>query len=386
MSNKTKQTPRQQAIAIAITLGAITLITLALLALSGALTPILKRKSSGLVSSCPIDPNKPNLFAYIDMVNTGSSKTTSYTFRFTVIDTATGQRKGREELGSAKNNAAFRCVGRGDGFVWIEKENTLQARDLLTAQTKFSWPDLQKKIPALANGIKRVSWVRTSSALRVQLPDANMLEINPSTLTASPFRGEFEVYDSTEMNPGQIRTDAIRFHVNGNERLVLKNGQRVTFRGYPRTDVMVGSKELTAGQTHYMPGFIPNDATNSVEWDGPASLMIVEETAIGSLIYSLKRISLSGSTLWTFTPPNPAGATWTGRPVPYRAMNRGSTIVTWTGQEIIGINPSTGKQLWSVDYLSFFSTPICCNPINNGEPKSGSVVICRYSTITVRGI
>lgn len=272
-----------------------------------------------------------------------------------IFEVATGRRVASHGLDRYDDDARRTlCLGPArPGTVWIRRggeASTLEIRDARTGAVVVPFEALVRATPALATGIDQVGWDVDTGTPTLSLRDGHVLRVDPVTLATSRYAG------NVTMNPLGVRADevirsqSVPYYLGGMAGLVLDDGTRLTLDGHPRAYVVRAGTRLFGERDFYMPAMLQNPATGRVAWHDPASLVIVEETLVGSLVYRVTRIGLDGRVLYTFDPGTPLPASLRYRPVPWTPSADGTKLLHFGGDGIIAIDARTGRELYRVGY------------------------------------
>ena len=107
----------------------------------------------------------------------------------------------------------------------------------------------------------------------------------------------------------------------------------------------------------YMPKLLVYPETGRVEWPDPPSVLIVEETLVGSLTYKITRIGLDGRELFSFDPGEALPGAWMYRPNPWTSAGSGARLLHFGAEGFLGLDPKTGRVLFRRSYLGEPVTP-----------------------------
>lgn len=304
-----------------------------------------------LVSACP--PVTTRHLAFVAATTESGETTTWHDAIFVVIDAVTGTLVAKHELGRFTDDAdRFLCMGVArPGTVWLRRaDDALEIRDGNTGAVTVSNDALVRATPAMRVGVQSLGWDPERAAPTMMLRDGHSLVVDPATLETSRFDG------NVTLNPFQVRADevvrsqSVPYYVGGMPGLVLADGRRITLEGHPRSSLVVDGQKLFGERDFYMPAMLVHPRTGRVEWPDPPSLVIVEETLIGSLRYRITRIGLDGHVLYSVDSGESIPGSWRYRPTPWTSAADGTRFVHFGAEGILAIDPASGRELYRISY------------------------------------
>ena len=310
---------------------------------------VWKQRAPGLVAMCPADASSSQLTLITGRFSQGSRGPGAWTLNAVAYDVGSGAKLGESPVTSKDRPY---CAGGSRDTAWVVASggDGPHLRRRSTGAVALSWEALVRGEPRLAVGAQTLGFDPATGSLTVVLRDARQLALAPDTGKASPFTGQvsnFALYGG--FADGVLHTDAVPFHTSGNPRLVSADKRRLTFDGHPRAKVSLDGRPLFSGKDFYLPAFLIEPKSGTVEWPG-GDFLIVEETLIGSLTYRVSRVDRSGKVRFTFTPDAPLPAAWKYRPTPWQPMEGGKTLVHLGERELVVIDAANGQERRRVRY------------------------------------
>jgi hypothetical protein len=343
-SDAAKKSARKAKRAIASTIAA---------AIAGGIYLVVTLRTSALVpdtvlAMCPPDARSGRL-QLITGAQRAGRRTTTVEAAFSVYDvSAGGARVARAPIQTKELPS---CLGGSVTQVWVNAPggDGLHLRRTDTGHVALTWVALLERNPVLQAGIRALGYDSRIASATAMLGDARTVSLAP-TGAVSGWQGHptmHALYGG--FADGVLQTSAIPFHTSGNPRLVLRDKRRLGFEGAPRARVLIDGVTEIPGVDFYLPAFLPNPQDGTVEWpDG--TVLVVEETAIGSMTYAVHRLTLSGKTVWTYRPTEALPASWKYRPIPWQPMADGSVLVHFGATGMVGISPETGQEVFRAAY------------------------------------
>jgi hypothetical protein len=310
------------------------------------------RKAEGtqLFTMCPL-PSSGDRIAMIVGSQSAYRGRISRSFAFATYDAATGKRTSKVEMEGGDKDPL--CLGRAAAdayWVYADKPG-LHVRSAVDGSVVTPFSTIVSKNPGLQVGVRSIGWDFATSQPTLFTNDARAWLISSPTLLATRHSGQVGFFEwPYGYADAPLRTEVVDYYVNGDARLQLADHRRVTLQGHPRSALVIDGRAIGKELDFYMPNLLKNPSDGSVEWADPPSLLVAEETKIGSMVYDLHRVTLDGTVVWTHTPKTPAVATWRHRPVPWTAITGGSRALHVEGSGMTAIDVKTGKVVWHTGY------------------------------------
>ena len=326
--------------------------TFALLA-AAAVAWVLLRSSAAappaLLAMCPVSGDG-RLGLVVGARASGKSSTTT-SARFLVVDVKTGSSVADVAMGSWKGVETPACLGTAGGDrVWLRVpgETTLEARTLSNGTRVLAGADLVKRNAALSVGIQDVGWDFDHELLTISTRDARRFSVSHDFLVHA-YDGQVGMFTmGHEYADSVLKTDVVTFYRGGAAGLVLHDKRRITLRGEDRVHLIIGDSAMP-GDDFYHPHLL-RAPDGSVEIPGPPSVLVAEETLVGSLRYRLSRVALDGTRRWSVDPGSALPAAWRYRPVPWTLADGGAVALHVGGAEVMGVDVASGAVRWRRSY------------------------------------
>lgn len=313
---------------------------------------LAKPSALQLVSTCPRGSHTHMAFV-VDRPRHGEDYT-RHQGSLVVFDVTTGARVATHDLGSWEDDDERPlCMGlAGDDRVWVRPAGVprLEVRALSDGSVVTSSAALQQRTPALASGILALGWDSERRAPTASLRDGHQLLFDATTLGTTRYEGTVTMTPLGVQADAVIATESVPYYVGGMPELLLDDGRRVTLDGHPRSFMQVGGERLFGDRDFYMPTVLLNPGTARIEWPDPPSLLVVEETLVGSHTYRVTRIGLDGTVLFSFDPHEALPASTRYRPTPWTASHDGSLLLHIGSEGFVAIDAATGVERYRRDY------------------------------------
>lgn len=304
-----------------------------------------------LVSMCPVMDGHVTL---VVATTENGERGPSHDVELIGFDLATGTRTAHVGLPGFREDAhRTLCLGAArHGTVWLRHgaEHALEMRDARTGALVVSSETILARNPGLGVGVVDVGWDATTSAPTLSLRDGRNVRLDAATLATTRFEGSVSMTSLGSRRDAVVQTAAVGYYVGGLDGLVLADGRRVTLAGHPRAALVIDGERLFGERDFYMPAMLSYPASGRIEWPDPPSLVIVEETLVGSLRYKVTRIGLDGRVQFTYDPGESLPATWIYRPTPWTSALGGRRLVHFGADGIIGLDARTGRELYRTGY------------------------------------
>lgn len=276
-----------------------------------------------------------------------------HTASYAVFDALTGRVLANESIDSSITVVGQSlCVAADATRHWVV---ALDGKPVLRSNSSESvvaeWLAVARAA-SLSGEPRSLGWDVDGSRLAVNMPDGRSYALTSQPLGAAPIEGTPRLSSLGAFHDEVVPPGVVDYYLGGLDSLRLADGVRLRLEGHPRSKVVHDGTVLFGGRDFLSPDFVVHPGTGSIEWPEPASVVVVEETEVGSLRYRATRIALDGRVLWSFTPEEPSVASWRYRPTPWAAYAGGRMLVLFEAHRLRGVDPRSGVVRWTTEYAA----------------------------------
>lgn len=307
-----------------------------------------------LVGTCPA-MSSTHFAVVVQRGSTTLDDHTRHDGTLAVFDLATGARTAEHGVGAWMDDAqrAVCFGGAGDGNVWFRPAGatpTVEVRSVDTGAVVTPFSAFVQANPPLGVGVIALGWDGERAMPTVSTRDGRTLSLDAASRAATRFEGNVTMTPLGIQADAAIHSHSVGYYLGGLPGLVLADGRRVTLEGHPRSVMKVDGAPLFGDRDFYSPTLLLDRASGSIEWPSPPSLLVVEETLVGSLTYRVTRIGLDGTVLYTFDPSEALPAATRYRPTPWTSSPDGRLLLHFGEHGVIAIDAETGAERYRMGY------------------------------------
>lgn len=311
-------------------------------------------KDTALVGTCP-SMSRTHFAVIVARRSTTHNDYTRHNGTLAIFDIATGALTAKQSVGAWEDDAHRAvCFGAaGEGRVWFRPAGsapTFEVRSIDTGAVVTPFSAFVQANPPLGVGVLALGWDGDRAAPTVSTADGRTLWLDAATRSASRYEGNVTMTPLGIQADAAIHSHSVSYYLGGLPGLVLADGRRVTLDGHPRSVMRVDGAPLFGERDFYMPSALVHPASGSIEWPSPPSLLVVEETLVGSYRYRITRIGLDGSVLFTFDPGEALPAATRYRPTPWTSSPDGTLLLHFGELGVIAIDARTGTERYRMGY------------------------------------
>lgn len=314
----------------------------------GMITWGVGRAPMALMAGCPPRGDFVAVIVSRTLDSDGDSVTSPY---YAVFDVRTGRPVGRTLLDSSNETMdhAF-CARADDDRNWVVGYDAKPELYANVAPRRLVTWDSIARTSSIAGRVTGVGWSDDRGELVVNTSLGYAFALDPNTLRGTRVEGTPSLSTLSGPHDDVVPPGVVEYYMGGRDELRLADGSLLELEGHPRARVTSASTPLFGGRDFLTPAFLLSPTTRSIEWTDPPSVIVIEETEIGSRVFRATRIALDGTVTWTFTPQAPTAASWRYRPIPWAAYSEGRMLVTFDETSMHGIDPGTGRERWVTAY------------------------------------